>query len=185
MISRKYLKDYQIAERFDENGRVKSEAIYIGGDYTLSPRTSTGDKKLILYLSVLSCLAYMGALIPISQAAHIIYVIIPFILSAIPIFMMTAASVSLYRAKEAMTRAEAEKISNRLPPCSLFTAILAGTAFLGHTITAVVVSYDKFVPGDIIFSALSLLLLIVSIIAYTKCYRIKAIKPLQNLPSEQ
>ena len=180
MISRKYLKDYQIAEHFDENGRVRSYAVYIGDTYTISPNISTGDKQILLSISVISCLAYIGALIPVSKAAHTIYVIIPFILSAIPIILMIGASLSLYRSKETMTRAQADKIANRLPPCALFAAILAGTALSGLVITVAFVSSDIFLAGDIIFGTLSLMLLVVSIIAYSKCHRIKALKSPQD-----
>jgi len=174
MVSRKYIKDYQLSEQVDVKGRVKSKAVYIGGEYTLSPPVSQGDKRLILILSVLSCLLYFIALIPITHAARLVYVILPFAFSILPIFLLTEKSVSLLREKETMTRRKAEKISNRLPSCSMIATILLVAAFLGFIITAAA-AWKDFLAGDIIFGALSLILAVAMIIIYSKCFKLKAI----------
>ena len=130
MISRKYLKDYRIDEQIDSNGCVKSQAVYIGGDYVFSPPVPVREKRLILCFSALSGVSFFGALIPITNVARMLYVMLPFIISVIPVYMMARASIALLRAKDTMERYNAEKISNRLPACPLIAAILAGTAFL-------------------------------------------------------
>jgi len=172
MVSRKYLKDYRIEEYIDANGRVRSEAVYIGGDYTLMPQVSTGDKRLILLLSVLSGSFYCGALLPVTRAARLTYVIMPLVLSALPIFLMISAAVSLLSVKEAMPRPKAEKISNRLPPSALITAILSGAAFFGLIITAAA-AWDGVGAGDYIFSACSLAIFLAAATVFIKSRKLK------------
>ena len=174
MISRKYLKDYRIDEQIEANGRVRSRAVYIGGDYVISPTVTAGRKRLIVWLCALSGLSYIGALIPVTQASRLIYVMLPFAFSALPVFLMTGAALSLVRTLEPMTHSKARRISNRLPPCSLMASILSGSAILGIIVSAAI-SMDSFVPGDIVFTVLSLILFASSAIIFIKCCRLKAL----------
>jgi len=173
MISRKRLKDYRIDEQINDKGHVRSAAVYIGADYTLSPPVLASGKRFLFRLSVLAGLLFVGALIPATRTARLMYIILPFTFSALPIFQMAGAAGSLLFAKDIMVRDRAEKISNRLPSCSLFTAILSGSAFSGLCITAAV-SADGLITGDFIFGALSLALSLTATIIFIKCRHLKA-----------
>ena len=183
MVSRKYLKDYRIEEHIDANGRVRSAAVYIGGDYTLIPKVSVADRRLILLLSVLSGSFYCGALIPVTRAARLTYVIMPLVISALPIFLMISAAISLLSVKEAMSRPKAEKISNRLPPAALTAALLSGAAFLGFIITTAA-SWDSAGAGDYIFSACSLALFLAAAIVFIKSRKLKTTQLLHALRAD-
>ena len=174
MISRKYLKDYRIDEQIDRSGHVKSQAVYIGVAYTFSPPIPVNVKRLILCFSALSGVSFFGALVPVTNVARISYVMLPFIISVIPVYMMVRASIALLRANDAMERIEAEKITNRLPACPLIAAILAGAAFLGFIISAAL-SGKRFVTGDVIFGALMLVLSFASAVVFAKSRKIKII----------
>jgi len=174
MISKKYLKDYRLEEKIDGSGRVKTKAVYIGGDYTVSPDFQTGKKRLLLSLSVLSGLIFTGALTPVSLAARIIYVILPFVFSALPLSFMITTAFSLFRAKGIMRREQAERIAYRLPVCTLAVLILTGVSFSGHIITAVV-SWDSIPAGDIIYSMSLFVIIILSAISFIKCKGLKAV----------
>jgi len=174
VISKKYLKDYRLEEQIDSNGRIKTKAVYTGGDYTITPGFPKGKKTLILYHSVLSALSFIVAIIPVSQAARTIYIIMPFVFTALTIYIMTATAVSLYLCKEKMKREQAERISNRLPACSLVTMILTGAALTGQAITAAV-SWEVFSAGDMIFSISALVIFVATAVIFIKCKSIRAV----------
>ena len=176
MVSRKYLKDYRIDEHIDITGRVRSEAVYIGGDYTLSPRVSAGDKRLFLLLSVLAGSFYFVAMVPVTRAARLAYVILPLALTALPISLMAWAAASLLGAKEVVSHEKAERISTRLPLSALVAAILSGASFLGLSITAA--SWDSALAGDYIFGACSLAISMATAAVFR---RSKNLKPTQLL----
>ena len=173
MSYKKYLKDYRIDAQLDGKGRLKPEAVYIGGQYTLLPHLCARDKRLILAASILSCPALVGALIPITKASQVIYIIIPFAFSALPLFLLTWAAILLMREDEGMTRKKAETISGRLPSNSLFMTILTSTAFIGLIFHSLLNS-DEMLPGDILFGAMSLFNATSSLLIFTKTRKIKA-----------
>jgi len=173
MISRKYLKDYRVEDKISLGGQVRQAAVYIGKAHTLSPSVPERDKHLVFYLTVLSGLAYIAALIPVTYASRLIYVILPFVVSALPVFFMVGTAVALLRAKETMERKTAEMIANRLPPSSLFAAILTAASFLGLIINAAVLR-PRLLTGDYIFGAFSFILFLASAAVFAKCRRIRA-----------
>ena len=181
MVSRKYLKDYRVVETIDAKGRVRSDAVYTGGDFTLSPSVGAGDKRIILCLSILSAVAFLGALIPVTHASRIIYVTLPFVFSALSMYMMIGAAVMLLRVEDVTTREKAEKTANRLPPSALVTAILSFASFAAG-IGAVVVLRADVVTGDIIFIALSLVISVSSAVSFSKCRKIKAVRMDEESP---
>lgn len=176
MVSRKYLNDYRVEETVDANGRARKVAVYVGGDYTLAPPVPQKDRRLIVCLCLLVILVFIGALMPVTQAARRIYVALPFVFSALTVFMMAGASYSLLRSKEIMKRYDAERVASRLPPCSVVTAVLSGAAFIG-LIIASALSWDSVVWGDFVFGALLLVNAAASAVIFAKCHRIKAVGP--------
>lgn len=76
MTSKKYLGDYRLEEYIDGRGRTKTRAIYTGDFYSLEPKVSERDKKLITAATALSWIAYIGALFFAREAARLIYVIV-------------------------------------------------------------------------------------------------------------
>jgi len=122
MSYRKYLSDYSVEDYVDEKGRTKKRAVYTGGDYILTPAISSMDKRLVLAASIIPWPAVIGALAPRTRASQLYYVILPFVLSMIPLFLMTWAAVLLIYEIEPMTRERADLIANRLPYSSFFAA---------------------------------------------------------------
>ena len=174
MISKKPLKYYRLEKKIDQNGRVKTSAVYIGGDFTLTPTVSLSTKRLIICLCVLSWLVFLGALSFISRASQVSYVILPFGIASIPLFIMTTTAASLLIAKELLDRYKAETIAKRLPLSALFTAGLSGASFLG-LIVFVIKTGNGFPLSDIVFGIISLIIAISSLMIYKKVARIKAV----------
>ena len=175
MSYRKYLKDYQLEEYIDEKGRTRNRAIYVAGDYIISPAIPKGDRYYMLAASIFSWFTLIGALIPKTRASQLFYIILPFVFAALPMFFMTAGIFNLLFEDEYMTRERADKIVNRLPICPLIAAALSVAAFLGHAVTAVI-SWNSMLSGDILFGALSLLTAAAASFVYFRCRRVKAHK---------
>ena len=174
MVSKKYLKDYRLEEQIDSSGRIKTKAIYIGEYYDIVPDYSISEKRMLFCLSMLAGLSFIGALIPVSQATRVIYVSLPFIFSALPLFIMISTLVSFIVIKDPMKREQAERISNRLPAGAFISMILSTAAFAGQIITALV-SWDSFPAGDAIFAILSFTVGAISAIIFIKCRNMKII----------
>ena len=174
MISKKYLKDYRLEEQINDNGRIRTKAVYIGGDYSISPKLSTAEKRLILGFSALSGILFPAALLPVSQAARVMYIILPFVLAALPIFTMIPVVVTLLHKRGSMKREHAERIAGRLPACAFLTMIFTAAAFIGLIITAAV-SWESFPAGDIIFAVLSFIVCAASAVILMKCRNMKAV----------
>ena len=175
MSYRKYLQDYQIEEYVDEKGRVRNRAIYVAGDYVLSPTIPKNDRYYMLAATILSWLTLIGSLIPRTHASELAYVILPFVFSALPMFFMTGAVVALLLDNEQLTRERADKIVNRIPLCPLIATVLSGAAFIGLVVSAII-SWKDMLVGDIFFGALSLLTAACASFVYIKCRGLKANK---------
>jgi hypothetical protein len=175
VVSPKKLKYYRIEEKSDSKGRLRPQAVYSGGDYILKPPLATDDRRLLVCLTIFSWFCYIGALLPDSQAGRVMYVILPFAVLALPLFWMTEASVALVRGKERLQGDVAERIARRLPPASLFVALLAGGAFLGLVLTAIV-SWEGLLAGDIVFAALALVLALAGTAVFGKTRSLRALR---------
>lgn len=175
MVSRKYLKDYLIVDRDGPGGRIRSEAVYVGGDYILSPNAASTDRRFVFCVSVFSWLCFAGALIPVSGAARLMHVILPFVAAAVPMYLSVSASSALLRTDGVMKRAEAERISKRLAPSFLFTAVMTFVSFAGLLISAAFVSSEHAL-GDLLFGVSALLISVSSAVSFAKCRRWKTVR---------
>lgn len=173
MISKKYIKDYTIHDEIGPGGRIQSHAVYTGADYIITPNVTVHEKWSILFFIILSGISLVCAVLPVLQTARSAYVLLPFVIAALPVFLAGAASVSFLRARGVLKRSEADKIANRLPPCSLISTLLTGVSLIGFVINAAVVKIGL-IPGDIIFGALALVTLTSCAVVYLKTKRIKA-----------
>jgi hypothetical protein len=174
MVSSKKLKDYRIEEYLDDKGQVRTRTVYVGGDYALDPPVSRRDRRLAMLVSAASWVFYAAALIPTSQAAKVVYVVLPFAFSALPLFLTTGAAVSLMLSKEVFERVVATRIANRLAPGALFVAVFTGAAFFGLVITAAV-SWGGVSWGDVIFGAASLSLSSLNAVVFARFRKTKAV----------
>lgn len=179
MISKKYLNDYRVEQTVDIKGRRRSEVIYIGGDHAVEPQVPTSDKRLVFCLSVLMWPAFLGALLPVTQAMPVAFIMLPFVCLMLPMYFMTGAAFSLFRENDIMKREKAEKIVKRLPPCAFLSLLLSGVSFLG-TVVKALVSWKSFIPGDYVFTALAAAICAASAAAFIKCRNIKVVRKISE-----
>lgn len=156
MVSRKYIKDYKLEDSLDARGRIRSKAVYIGGDYGFErpDQASTKAKWTVLGLNLGAWLLFIGALLPNSLAARTMYCVLPLAAAALPLALGTMGAYALMTTREPMRREQADKISQRLPIASLLTLIFSGAALLGFC-AMLIFSAGKALPGDAVFAALT------------------------------
>ena len=96
-------------------------------------------------------LLFIGALLPKSGASRLMWVIMPYAFSALPLGFMTDSAILLRRRRgQLLIRSEADKISRRLPVCAFWLMLLSGVSALGLGVTALA-SPESVNVYDIIF----------------------------------
>ena len=184
MVSKKYLKDYNVEKRTDEKGRVRSRAVYVGGYYSFAPPVSRADRLIILLLTILSDIAFIGVFMLRTQAARIWFVMLPFVLIMIPLYLLSIAAFSLMFAKEVMIRYDAERIVGRLSPASLISAALAAVSFAGFVISLLTSGGESFID-DVIFCILALVVAAGTGVVMMKFRRVKTVKTDKTIDLEE
>lgn len=98
MVTRKYIKDYKLSESVTERGGIRTEAVYVGKHFEFADEA--GAKKCARTLLWGGCgawLLFLGALLPRTGASKLMWVILPFAFSALPLGYMTGSAILLWR----------------------------------------------------------------------------------------
>ena len=149
MAKKKYVRDYEISETIDEKGRVRSVPIYVGSYFCFCDAAAAKKSgRLLAPAAALGWLAYIMALWLPSGAGKLMYVILPFVFAAVPLWYVAA----LLRAGDKLKRSEAEKVAGNLPSASVFGIILTAVALIAEGITAIAAP-EKLNAADISFAA--------------------------------
>ena len=102
MVTRKYIKDYKLSESVTERGGIRTEAVYVGKHFEFADEA--GAKKCARPLLWGGCgawLLFLGALLPRTGASKLMWVILPFAFSALPLGYMTGSAILLWRRRGA------------------------------------------------------------------------------------
>ena len=131
MARKKYARDYRLNESLDERGRIRTEAEYIGVyyRYVSGAETARGALKTLLGFTVLAWALFLCSLLPHSTASLTMYVMLPYLFTALPLGMMTAALLQLRAAGERLDHRTADLAGERVPACSLWMLLLPGPFF--------------------------------------------------------
>lgn len=168
MAKKKYVRDYEISETIDEKGRVRSVPIYVGSYFCFCDAAAAKKSgRLLAPAAALGWLAYIMALWLPSGAGKLMYVILPFVFAAVPLWYVSSAVAALLRAGDKLKRSEAEKVSGNLPSASVFGIILTAAALLAEGITAIAAP-EKLNSSDIAFSAGAVILCAVFALAFSR-----------------
>ena len=123
--------------------------IYFSAERKSSPLHRTFS---VLLVTALGWLAYIMALWLPSGAGKLMYVILPFVFAAVPLWYVSSAVVALLRAGDKLKRSEAEKVAGNLPSASVFGIILTAVALIAEGVTAIAAP-EKLNAADIAFAA--------------------------------
>ena len=98
MAKKKYVRDYEISETIDEKGRVRSVPIYVGSYFCFCDAAAAKKSgRLLAPAAALGWLAYIMALWLPSGAGKLMYVILPFVFAAVPLWYVSSAVAALLR----------------------------------------------------------------------------------------
>lgn len=168
MAKKKYVRDYEISETIDEKGRVRSVPIYVGSYFCFCDAAAAKKSGRLLAPAVaLGWLAYIMALWLPSGAGKLMYVILPFVFAAVPLWYVSSAVAALLRAGDKLKRSEAEKVAGNLPSASVFGIILTAVALIAEGITAIAAP-EKLNAADIAFAAGAVILCAVFALAFSR-----------------
>lgn len=136
MAKGKYSRDYRLIEEFKENGRVRTGYEYIGDPWFFQFDTKTVEtekKKSLVFILVIAA-AFIIALIPYSNMMHRLWIALPFVVTAIPIFMMGDLVISMQKWKDPMEHRNADKLNNSFPPRALAIAYLSVISLIAEIV---------------------------------------------------
>lgn len=138
MVTRKYIRDYKLSESVTARGGIRTEAVYVGKRYRFEDEAgAAGCAGWLLWGSCAGWLLFLAALLPRTGASKLMWVILPFAFSALPLGFMTGSALLLRRRRgQLLIRSEADKISRRLPVCAFWLMLLSGVSALGLGVTA-------------------------------------------------
>ena len=135
MVTRKYIRDYKLSESVTARGGIRTEAVYVGKYYRFEDADGAAKSARLLLPGSLAA----WPLLPRSGASKLMWVILPYAFSALPLGYMTDSALLLYRRRgKRLIRSESEKLSKRLPVCAFWVLALAGVSALALGVTALV-----------------------------------------------
>ncbi len=152
MARNKYSRDYRLVEEFTADGRVKTGYEYIGDAWTFKNDISTveGEKKIVLCLVIVSCAAFVLALLPPTGMMHKLWIALPFAFTALPLFLSAELIIRLQKIKAPMEHRYADKLNNSYPPRALATLYLSVISLIAEVIYLEVIGMQK--GGDLIMT---------------------------------
>ncbi len=151
MPRNKYVGDYRLIEQIDNSGKVKASYEYIGLDYQFicDNNVIVSARKKYLASVIIGWLAFIVSLLPYSASCHRLYVLLPYIFSAVPFFMLSEVLSDAYK-KEPLEHRNVDRLEMRLPSSSAFSLALAAFAFIAD-ILGMLADSLIFEIGDCIF----------------------------------
>ena len=161
------ISDYTLREEIDEKGRFHTAYQYTGKPYRFgvgqSAALAEGRKLLVLMVSAWA--AYVLAMLLPSEAMHNLYVALPFVFTAVPLFLLTETLLQLRKLKEPLEKRHADRMNHRYPPQALMAAVFPCFALLGELI--VMIMGNIRLPGDVVFVICALWLCFAGV----RCFR--------------
>ena len=159
MSRKKYINDYKIEREIDSKGRERSTARYDAGYYRFVKEAGTvaRKRKVVAAACVAAWAAFVAALIPASAVMHLPYYSIPFVFTAVPLFMLSDAGILLYREEPPLKRRTSDKFSKRFLSCSVALFVLAGGSAIGF-IAGALTEWARFTAADAVPAASSLIM---------------------------
>ena len=153
MARKKYARDYRLSDTLDERGRIRTETEYIGAFYRFSEYAAarTALKRMLLFSS-LGALCFFLSLLPRSTASLTLYVMLPYLFTALPFGLLITSLLRLRSMGERLDHRSADLANERVPGCCFWLMLLPALSLLGE-LTALTLCRKAFLPGDGLFLA--------------------------------
>ena len=186
MASRKYARDYTLQNELDNRGHLRTTAVYSGPRfrYTQDAEIKLPRERFVIAAGTVICLA--AVLVPLSVNAPVLrhwFAALPLTAALVTCFLLAQLTVRLYLEKPPFTRRTADRLTDRLAPCSVTAFILAVLSGIGQVICLIrfgLSDSDWIVLGGTAFLALTAAFL------FTRrgCLRAEEIPDGDRLPEE-
>ena len=126
MASKKYIKDYDLVEFEDEQGRIKQTVIYKGDYFTLNleERQIKQSKRIFIILSFAVLLIHIAAGFVANPGTYKFYVALPYTIAFLPIFFLIMAAFRLPGEKRRYRKEEIGLSFDRIRKTSFLYLIL-------------------------------------------------------------
>ena len=169
MSRKKYVKDYKLDRYVDEKGRIRTTAHYAGEAFRFGLDGEELKKQRTLFTAVCAAMwiAYLAPLFPATAAMKLAYFSLPFIFSALPLWLVSEATYTMYTAKQPFSRRIAEKFSKRLSVYAMMLLVLALGAAAGFVV-GLIFARDGFTAIDSVPAASALILLAGSLTLFVR-----------------
>ena len=154
MAGKKYARDYRLSDTLDERGRIRTETEYIGALYRFVQGNAAAQASIrqMLVFTGLGALCFLLSLLPRSTASLTLYVMLPYLFTALPLGLQLSALLRLRRLGESLDHRAADQANERIPGCCLWLLILPAVSLAGEAI-ALTFGHGAFLPGDGLFLA--------------------------------
>ena len=198
MTPDRYAKDYKLVETVDQNGKTGFSYAYSGSLY--APVHDVKKSRRILAGTVVGWICFIVALLPSSHAMHVIWISIPFVFTAIPLWMLLRVVLLLGRtqcfsgksrgdgarmredrARGLLPYTDADLLTNTYPAAAMFSFVLPALALTGQGIALARGQWT--LPGDAVFAVCAALVCSAGIVLFrTRPQTVKVKEPQAQAP---
>lgn len=116
MGKRKYVSDYAIEDYEDAKGKLRSRRVYQGKYYRF--RGTPEEIRKLRYTIIIVCVLVAALLLPVllwdTSLSRTVYIVLPAVLSFVPVYLLLAAASLLDSRHEPLTREHRDKTENRI-----------------------------------------------------------------------
>ncbi|MDO4572117.1 MAG: hypothetical protein Q4C13_02020 [Clostridia bacterium] len=177
MVTRKYVRDYRLEDELGPKGRLRTRAVYVGGDYVFQApeRATPRARAAAAALNLFGWICLLGALALRGRAAHIAWVIVPMAACVLPLAYESMAVWTLLRVRPPFRRDQADKLADRLPISALAALVLSGASLFAMCLMHLL-ARTGFGPADAAYLLLAACLAAASALSLRLAGRFKTAK---------
>ena len=134
MVSKKYVGDYRLENIKDRKGRLKTVPVYRGPLFRFQADAETLKKAKLrfLVLNVIAAAALLITLLLKSELLQRVYVIMPLILSLLPMVLLWSGLYHLFSAGASVRRDQSDRIHHRFAGWSVVLLALSVLSLSGQ-----------------------------------------------------
>ena len=167
---KKYAKDYESEVYADIRGRLHTKAVYRGKFFRYKAEEVTVRRQMLVDSGIMLCgwIALFTALMLNTCAGRTMYVILPTVCCFLPMVYVSWSLITGWLHKVPMKREFADGVYERRCSAGLLFLIFAGVALLGFALMVILKASALFLPADILFGGMLLVLLITAILLFRR-----------------
>lgn len=174
MSRKSNVKDYILKDRLDKQGRIKSEAVYVGDYYVFdNAESDIRSKRLLIMISlIVSASIFFSTLFIDTPSAYKSFIVMPQFIALIPIIISLSYSFALFNSGK-LTNKQKNDIEVKAVNATAIAIILATLTVVARMINIIMYTVNLSQELMLILSSMMVLALIVYIYTLFKKINIK------------